>query len=85
MWKRLPRFTAVIRVHLFQSSSHSGRASPMPVATMASGSAASTASTLTAGAICVRWPKTFSPPHRRIASLMICGPPTVISGLIQIW
>ena len=44
------------------------------------GLASSTASTLTVGDIWLRLAKTFSPPHRRMASLMICGPPTVISG-----
>ena len=57
----------------------------MPLATMASGSAASTASTVTAAAIGFSAAKTFSPPHRRIASEMIWPPPTVISGWFQTW
>jgi hypothetical protein len=39
---------------------------------------------VTFGAICLSWPKTFSPPQILMASLMICGPPTVISGDVQI-
>ena len=47
---RLSRATATTEGQRFQSSSHSGRASFIPLATMASGLAAMTASTLTVGA-----------------------------------
>ena len=49
--KRLLRATALIAGQRSQSSSHYGRASPMPLATMASGLAATTASTVTTGAM----------------------------------
>jgi transcriptional regulator with XRE-family HTH domain len=68
-----------------QSSSHSGRASPMPLATMASGLAAMTPPRFTVGASTGSCANTLRPPHRRMASLMICLPLTVISGCFQIW
>ena len=83
--KRLPRATAAIVGQRFQSSSHSGRAASMPLATMASGLAAMTASTLTVGARVSSAANTFSPPQRRIALEMICLPPMVASGCFQIW
>jgi hypothetical protein len=57
----------------------------MPLATIASGLAAITASTVTVGAIVSSLPKTLSPPHRRMTSEMIWRRPTVISGCFQIW
>jgi hypothetical protein len=57
----------------------------MPLAMMASGLAAITPSTLTVGASTGSWANTLRPPHRRIASLMICLPLTVISGCFQTW
>jgi len=41
--------------------------------------------TLIAGAIWGSLPKTLSPPHRRITSLMIWGAPTVIRGDFHTW
>lgn len=52
------------RPDVASESSRCGRASSMPLATMASGLAAMTASTLTSGAIVSSLP-TRSPPHRR--------------------
>ncbi len=57
----------------------------MPLAMIASGLAASTASVLMRGASCLRPPNTFTPPHRRIASEITCSSLIVISGEFQIW
>ena len=67
---RLPRATAGSAGQRFQSSSHDGRTAPSAPATIASGFAASTASTLTLGAGSVSVANTFSPPHTAIACVI---------------
>lgn len=67
-----------------QSSSHTGRVLPVPLATITSGAAASTASSVTVGARIGRSANTFRPPHSAITSEIRWRPLTVISGLSQI-
>lgn len=82
---RCPARTAESCGQRRQASSHSGRASSMPLATIASGSAASTFSTLTAPASVGMSAKTLRPPQSAITSLIRCRPFTVMSGWCQIW
>ncbi len=70
--------------HFFQSSSQGGRTPPAAPATMTSGLAANTASTLTTGAGSVSAANTFSPPQAAIACETRWRPPSVKSGASQI-